>query len=116
MGPLPVEAAVRAKHLGAEGLVAIKLAMDLGLPVKWVQTRSENMLHGLRLMGRLDNYARGSRHGRSKLTERDIPRILTRLARGERQRDIAEDYGVSKTAIYFIRKGANWRRQAGRLQ
>jgi carbon-monoxide dehydrogenase large subunit len=33
-----------AKHLGAEGLVAAKLAIELNRPVKWVETRSENMI------------------------------------------------------------------------
>ena len=33
-----------AKHLTSEGVVAAKLAMELGRPVKWVETRSENMI------------------------------------------------------------------------
>jgi carbon-monoxide dehydrogenase large subunit len=33
-----------AKHLSAEGVVAGKLALELGRPVKWVETRSENMV------------------------------------------------------------------------
>jgi carbon-monoxide dehydrogenase large subunit len=33
-----------AKHLSAEGVVAAKLALELGRPVKWVETRSENMI------------------------------------------------------------------------
>jgi carbon-monoxide dehydrogenase large subunit len=33
-----------AKHLGAEGVVAAKLAVELDRPVKWVETRSENMV------------------------------------------------------------------------
>jgi len=33
-----------AKHLTAEGVVATKLALELGRPVKWVETRSENMV------------------------------------------------------------------------
>ena len=32
------------KHLSAEGVVAAKLAVELGRPVKWVETRSENMV------------------------------------------------------------------------
>jgi carbon-monoxide dehydrogenase large subunit len=32
------------KHLSAEGVVAAKLALELGRPVKWVETRSENMV------------------------------------------------------------------------
>jgi len=33
-----------AKHLSGEGVVAAKLAVELGRPVKWVETRSENMV------------------------------------------------------------------------
>jgi carbon-monoxide dehydrogenase large subunit len=33
-----------AKHLSAEGVVAGKLALELGRPLKWVETRSENMV------------------------------------------------------------------------
>jgi aerobic carbon-monoxide dehydrogenase large subunit len=33
-----------AKHLSAEGVVAGKLALELGRPIKWVETRSENMV------------------------------------------------------------------------
>ncbi len=38
-----------AKHLTAEGIVAVKAALELSRPVKWVETRSENlvaMTHG----------------------------------------------------------------------
>src|SRR6202034_1787597 len=40
-----------AKHLSAEGVVAGKLALELGRPLKWVETRSESMVglpHGRR--------------------------------------------------------------------
>jgi carbon-monoxide dehydrogenase large subunit len=33
-----------AKHLSAEGVVAGKLALELGRPLKWVETRSEGMV------------------------------------------------------------------------
>jgi len=39
-----VGGAFGAKHLSAEGVVAAKLALELGRPVKWVETRSENMV------------------------------------------------------------------------
>jgi len=39
-----VGGAFGAKHLTAEGLVAIRVALDLGRPVKWVETRSENLI------------------------------------------------------------------------
>ena len=39
-----VGGAFGAKHLTAEGIVAAKAALELGRPVKWVETRSENMV------------------------------------------------------------------------
>jgi aerobic carbon-monoxide dehydrogenase large subunit len=39
-----VGGAFGAKHLTAEGLVAVKVALELGRPVKWVETRSENLI------------------------------------------------------------------------
>jgi len=39
-----VGGAFGAKHLSAEGVVASKLALELGRPVKWVETRSENLV------------------------------------------------------------------------
>ncbi len=33
-----------AKHLSVEGVVAAKLSLELGRPVKWVETRSESMV------------------------------------------------------------------------
>ena len=39
-----VGGAFGAKHLSAEGVVAAKLALELRRPLKWVETRSENMV------------------------------------------------------------------------
>jgi len=39
-----VGGAFGAKHLTGEGIVAIKVALELGRPVKWVETRSENLV------------------------------------------------------------------------
>ncbi len=33
-----------AKHWPPEGIVAVRVARELGRPVKWVETRSENMI------------------------------------------------------------------------
>src|SRR5260221_10866797 len=41
------------KHLAVEGILAVKLAMELQRVVKWVETRSENMI--------------GSPHGRGQV-------------------------------------------------
>ena len=39
-----VGGAFGAKHLSPEGIVAIKVALELGRPVRWVETRSENIV------------------------------------------------------------------------
>jgi carbon-monoxide dehydrogenase large subunit len=38
-----VGGAFGGKHFSAEGAVVVKVALELGRPVKWVETRSENM-------------------------------------------------------------------------
>lgn len=54
------------------------------------------------------NWARGSRVGRSRLTEEDIPIIRSRLAKGETLRAIAKDYGVDNTSISQLKLGRTW--------
>lgn len=44
----------------------------------------------------------------AKLTATDVAAIRARLARGDTQTAIAEDYGVTRTAVYWIKKGRNW--------
>ena len=46
---------------------------------------------------------RGTRHGNSKLTERDVFTIRSRVATGERVIDLAQEYGVSRWTIYDSR-------------
>lgn len=72
-------------------------------------TRSENMLHGMRVMGRKSNPTKGSRHWGARLSEADIPVIRELLASGTTCRAIGAQYGVSKTAIWLIETGKNWR-------
>lgn len=51
--------------------------------------------------------ARGSRHGRSKLTEDDVREILRRPH--ARITDLAETYGVHRRLISLIRAGSIWK-------
>ena len=51
----------------------------------------------------------GSRHPLAKLTEDDIPIIRARLAKGDCQKDIARDFGVSAPAISGVKTGRTWR-------
>lgn len=49
---------------------------------------------------------KGSRHGRAKLTEDQIP-LIKRDTRN--QREIAKDYGVDPSVIGGIKSGASWK-------
>lgn len=51
---------------------------------------------------------RGERHGMSKLTEAEVREIKRRLKAGERNADIAADYGVMPNQISRIKSGARW--------
>lgn len=53
-------------------------------------------------------YMRGSRAGNSKLTERQVVIIKALLMRGDSVLAIADEYGVSKTAIEGIRTNNTW--------
>lgn len=50
----------------------------------------------------------GSAHGGAILTEADIPTIRARLAKGERARTIAAEYGLSPSAVTRIGRGETW--------
>lgn len=51
---------------------------------------------------------RGSRNGRSKLTEAQVLSIRSRIAAGEQQKDIAADVGLVPSAISRIHTRENW--------
>ena len=52
---------------------------------------------------------RGSHHRDAKLSERDIPQIRTRVARGESRRSVARSFGVSHSQFNSIVNGNAWR-------
>lgn len=51
---------------------------------------------------------RGERHGMVKLTADKVLAIRARVAAGERQRAVADEYGVDKTTISLIVCGKSW--------
>jgi len=62
-----------------------------------------------------DKYARGrnpsqvgSDNNCSKLTESDVASIKDRLSIGERQRDIAEAFGITQSQVSNIATGKQW--------
>lgn len=52
--------------------------------------------------------AKGSAHGRAKLTEANIPIIRLLHANGECTRDVAAKFNVSKCAIECVNNGRTW--------
>jgi hypothetical protein len=50
----------------------------------------------------------GSRQGRHKVVEAQIPPIIERYASGESMVALAQEYGVSKSTIALITRGAGW--------
>lgn len=75
-----------------------------------VCTPSENTLHGFRVLGRKPsiNPNPGSRNGRSRLSEKDIPQIRRMISKGKSDIQIAAKYGVNPATIWWIRKGKTW--------
>lgn len=67
-------------------------------------TNSENQMDRVRH----GTSNRGSANGRSKLSEKDVLAIHTRLANGDSQRAIATDFKVDQSAISNIARGRNW--------
>jgi hypothetical protein len=61
---------------------------------------ADTALHGTR--------AWGSKQGQSKLTENDVSNIKRRIAAGEKQSLLAEEFGVSRTTITEIKIGRTW--------
>lgn len=75
--------------------------------LEWVTSR-ENTLHAEET-GLRDNKAKGESLPQSKLDDEKVREIKARLRRGDRQTDIARDFGVEYPTIYAIRKGITWR-------
>lgn len=63
-----------------------------------------------------DMISRGRQQHASKLTEEDILSIRRRRAHGARQKDLAEQYGVSDGQISMIVRGLRWRSVGGPIE
>jgi hypothetical protein len=50
----------------------------------------------------------GEKHHNAKLSKADVTDIKTRIANGELQKDLASEYGVSKSQISAINVGRCW--------
>lgn len=80
--------------------------------------KGNNTLANLRWASPTENQADVERHNRrcrgadvhnAVLSEDDVRRIRKRLTAGERNRPLAEDYGVSVSTIHLIRHNRIWR-------
>lgn len=78
---------------------------------------SDNRLTNLRYDTYAANSADSDRHGtrprgssrsNSKLTESSVVEIRKRLTAGDMQKDIAADFGVSRSTIYNLKEGISW--------
>ncbi len=75
--------------------------------------RLDNLRWGTRLENRQDcirhgMQARGERQGHHKLTEAEVRMIMKRLLAGEKQYDLADEYGVKQPAISNIKHYKTW--------
>lgn len=73
--------------------------------LEWL-TRRDNALHACDI-GLIDN--RGERSPNAKLSNAEVLEILQRLDKGESQKDIGLDYGVSQSCIGKINIGTMWK-------
>lgn len=86
----------------------------------WNGDRSDNRLANLRWATAAENAADRARHGRSRgarpgsghhnarLTDFEVAEIRRRAAGGERGKDLAEAFRVSRPTICDILKGRTW--------
>lgn len=58
------------------------------------------------------NYARGTMHGRSKLTEQQVAELRARHRAGETAKGLAQQFGISQVAAWKIVNGVTWRHVA----
>lgn len=63
-----------------------------------------------RSRGKLRKTGPGEQNPRSVLTEDDVSEIRNRIAAGEGNMSIAEDYPISHSMVYLIRKNKAWNR------
>lgn len=67
----------------------------------------------VRDMVKKSRHQHGESNGNSKLTEKGVADIIARLASGERNKELAAEYGVKSNTISAILSGRTWRHVTG---
>lgn len=70
--------------------------------------RLENLAYGTGSENQIDCYRYGKKSGGGRFSVEDVLAIRERIKAGERQKDIAKDYGVNQSAISDIHRGRHF--------
>ena len=107
---ISAEGAERAREMYAQGVRQKDIAAAFGVDkstisvlVRGLTWQHDGGTKSPSLLGRT-----GARNHAAKLNEEKVRDVKARIAAGESNGSIAERYGVSDGAIWFIRKGLNW--------
>jgi transposase len=92
----------------ASGVAVIDVAARFGVSHQTICDLKHGKIKGYPMLDVPRLFARGSRSRRAKLNEEQALEIKQMLAAGVRQASIAEQFGVAKSTIAAINRGANW--------
>ena len=73
-----------------------------------IATRSENILHRIRVLGQPQNRARGKRHWNAVLTEEKVKEIRSWRSDGKSLNWIASHLSVGKSAVAHVVHHRSW--------
>ena len=75
--------------------------------LEWT-TPKENTIHSHQVLKHMRNQ-NSEKNSMSKLTEEQVIEIIHRCSCGEKDKEIAKDYGVSRETITSIRLNKSWK-------
>lgn len=103
----------RKRVRDGETVAAVARSLGIQKGTLWNAVRGNHWAHLPGAVPNLEdkyrNTSKGSAHGCHKLTESDVAAIRARKAKGELQRSIAADMGVSETLVSAIVRRVIWR-------
>lgn len=65
-----------------------------------LENQADRVMHG--------THSRGTQHSQAILSNEDVITIRDRLKRGEKQKDVGKDYGISQSHVSLIKSGKLW--------